>query len=147
MLEKERTEGMCDRELLKSSVCPAVLTGAQRSRRQEPETDTQQGSASSFFLARLLHTTLSPALPGGTCFPPVCLFQSSSLFPSFLSLQHQLLSFLSSFFLSSVTLPFTPSFSVFLIDKLTMALPLSLASGISHTSMPGILCTVLHAFT
>ena len=36
----------------------------------------------------------------------------------------------------------------FLIDKLTMAPPLGLASGPSHTSdMPGILCTVLHTFT
>lgn len=69
-------------------------------------------------------------------------------------------SFLTSFSLSfhpfcslSVypSLPFVPTpppFSVLLMDKLTMAPPLGLASGPSRTNnMPGILCTVLHTFT
>lgn len=95
---------MCSEDLLYSSVSPTVLRGAQKSQRRESETDPQQGSASSIFLARLLlllllltppHPSLrlqhiasrhlSPLSPSVVCFgAPLSIFSLlTSYSPSF----------------------------------------------------------------
>lgn len=94
-----------------------ILSLCSQERSGESETGSQQGAPSSFFPSLLLHTPPTPAPPLGTC-----------LFPEFLFLSYSIHSFLF-FFLSSACLPSHPSFSYV---WLTLAPPLSLASGPTH---------------
>lgn len=124
-----------------SSFCPTVLTGAMRSCRQESETDTQQGSASSIFRPRLFLTPVSSRT--SRHLTPLNSFEASLSIFSLLTSHSPFLSSFSGCLPVPAFVPIPPSLSVFL-----MAPPFSLASGSSHTSnMPGILCTVLHTFT
>lgn len=110
-----------------------TLSLCSQERSGESETDSQQGAPSSFFPSLLLHTPPTPAPPLGTC-----------LLPEFLFLSYSIHSFLFFFVICLSTLP---SLLFFTFDWHWHRHSVWRQGLLITSNMPGILCTVLHAFT